>query len=210
MPEAPGTPRGIFVRGALLSRSGRGGGRCAESSPAAAGREGNPRSGATLWIPFPSAALRPGMTLSLSYSPPSWPDLSRPSRSCKALCLSDRDHRPQAGDDAVSLGTMFSFCSWHCVAPELYHCPSPPAEGRAREASQEVGRRAGLPAGPAAGRAGGPWQPCAGPSPPKNPACEAPSGSPPSPETSSRLPLAPPSITHRLAAQAAGPKALAL
>jgi hypothetical protein len=96
------------------------------------------------------------------------------------------DHRPQAGDDAVSLGTMFSFCSWHCVAPELYHCPSPPAEGRAREASQEVGRRAGLPAGPAAGGAGGPWQPCAGPSPPKNPACEAPSGSPPSPETSSR------------------------
>jgi hypothetical protein len=40
---------------------------CAEgsaplSSPAAAGREGDSRLGATLWIPFPSVALRPGMT----------------------------------------------------------------------------------------------------------------------------------------------------
>src|SRR5918993_348585 len=32
------------------------------SSPAAAGREGDPRSGLALWTPFPSAALRPGMT----------------------------------------------------------------------------------------------------------------------------------------------------
>src|SRR5215212_10260809 len=42
-------------------------------------------------------------------------------------------------------------------------------------------RKSGAGSGPAAGLAsllaGGPWQPCAGPSPPKSTACEAPSGS---------------------------------
>jgi len=35
----------------------------AVSSPAAAGREGDPPTRSALWIPFPSATLRPGMTL---------------------------------------------------------------------------------------------------------------------------------------------------
>ena len=34
----------------------------AMSSPAAAGREGDPRTRSALWIPFPFASLRPGMT----------------------------------------------------------------------------------------------------------------------------------------------------
>src|SRR5215217_2884474 len=46
------------------------------------------------WIPFPSAALRPGMTPTMS-----WPGLSRPSRLEECRASHGRDHRHEAGDD---------------------------------------------------------------------------------------------------------------
>jgi hypothetical protein len=38
---------------------------------------------------------------------PSWPGLSRPSRSGKALCLTHRDHRHKAGDDVEGKGGSY-------------------------------------------------------------------------------------------------------
>src|SRR5829696_1410215 len=76
-------------------------------------------------------------------------------------------------------------------------------------------RKSGAGSGPATGLAsllaGGPWQPCAGPSPPKSTACEVPSGS-----SHSTIHIEPgclsrhPRSSTRLAAQAAGLRVLAL
>src|SRR5215213_10777943 len=80
-------------------------------------------------------------------------------------------------------------CS-HFVLDTLFHLgytlvhPGPTGGALARR------RKSGAGSGPAAGLAsllaGGPWQPCAGPSPPKSTACEAPSGSSIPSSTSSR------------------------
>jgi hypothetical protein len=80
-------------------------------------------------------------------------------------------------------------CS-HFVLDTLFHLrytlvhPGPTGGALARR------RKSGAGSGPAAGLAsllaGGPWQPCAGPSPPKSTACEVPSGSSIPPSTSSR------------------------
>jgi hypothetical protein len=98
------------------------------------------------------------------------------------------DHRDEPGDDVESDGAcepMDNVLTLFLTAAtsSAISLPIPARRGARSRGVARVGRRAGLPAGPAAGGAGGPWQPCAGPSPPKNPACEAPSGSsfPPSP-----------------------------
>ena len=74
------------------------------SSPASEAREGDPWRCAREWIPFPSARLRPGMTLSFITHPlTSSPGLSRGSRCERRRACPYRDGRHEAGHDSGSV-----------------------------------------------------------------------------------------------------------